>query len=275
MTSNRRACVNHPDNFCYICGQYTPKEQCRNITKSIQLAYNYYFDCKLGDQDKEWATHVCCAPWNSMLSAWMNGKRKAISFLVPIVWHEHKNHFNDCYFCMTNIIGFTKKNKSMITYPNWESARKLVPHDETDMTNTSSYEESSSDTDSGEGDMYFLDTGNSPHLLGQAELNDLVRDLELTKEKAELLGSRLQERNLLKPATKISHFRSHNMKFSSFYAQEENVCFCNDISGLMQEIGCCYDPSEWRLFIDSSKASLIAVLLHNGNENTSSTCNRP
>ena len=199
----------------------------------------------------------------------MNGKRKAISFLVPIVWHEHKNHFNDCYFCMTNIIGFTKKNKSMITYPNCESARKLVPHDETDMTNTSSYEESSSDTDSGEGDMYFLDTGNSPHLLGQAELNDLVRDLELTKEKAELLGSRLQERNLLKPATKISHFRSHNMKFSSFYAQEENVYFCNDISGLMQEIGCCYDPSEWRLFIDSSKASLKAVLLHNGNEKPS------
>ena len=59
------------------------------------------------------------------------------------------------------------------------------------------------------------------------------------------------------------------MKFSSFYSQDENVCFCNDISGLMQEIGCCYDPSEWRLFIDSSKASLKAVLLHNGNEKPS------
>ena len=37
----------------------------------------------------------------------------------------------------------------------------------------------------------------------------------------------------------------------------------------MQEIGCCYDLSEWRLFIDSSKASLKAVLLHNGNEKPS------
>ena len=63
--------------------------------------------------------------------------------------------------------------------------------------------------------------------------------------------------------------RSLHMKFSSFYSQEENVCFCNDISGLIQEIGCCYDPSEWRLFINSSKASLKAVLLHNGNEKTS------
>ena len=59
MTSNRRVCVNRPDNFCYICGQYTPKQQCKNITKSIQLAYKYYFDCKLGDQGKEWAPDVC------------------------------------------------------------------------------------------------------------------------------------------------------------------------------------------------------------------------
>ena len=117
--------------------------------------------------------------------------------------------------------------------------------------------------------MYVPDADNFPQLLGQAELNNSVRDLELTNEKAELLGSRLQERNLLKPGTKISYFRSRHMKFSSFYSQEENVCFCNDISDLMQEIGCCYDPSEWRLFIDSSKASLKAVLLHNGNEKPS------
>ena len=47
MASNRRVCVNHAENFCYICGQYTPKQQCRNITKCIQLACKYYFDCKL------------------------------------------------------------------------------------------------------------------------------------------------------------------------------------------------------------------------------------
>ena len=150
MASNRCVCVNHPDNFCYICGQYTPKQQCRNITKCIQLAYKYYFDCKLGGQDKEWAPHVCCASCNSMLSAWMNGKKKAMPFSVPMIWREPKNHFNDCYFCMTNIVGFTKKNKSKITYPNYESARKPVPHDETNpplvptagMTDTSSSEES-------------------------------------------------------------------------------------------------------------------------------------
>ena len=113
---------------------------------------------------------------------------------------------------MTNIVGFTKKNKSKIIYPNCESARKPVPQDETnpppvppaDMTDTSSSEESTSDTETGEGGMYVPDADNSPHLLGQAELNELVRDLELTKEK-ELFGSRLQERNLVKPGTKPPH----------------------------------------------------------------------
>lgn len=33
----------------------------------------------------------------------------------------------------------------------------------------------------------------------------------------------------------------------------------------MKEIGIEYDPSSWRLFIDSSTDSLKAVLLHNKN----------
>ena len=93
------------------------------------------------------------------------------------------------------------------------------------MTDTSSSEESTSDTETGEGGMYVPDADNSLHLLGQAELNDLVCNLELTKEKAELLGSRLQERNFIKPGTKISHFQSHHMKFL-FDSLEENICFC-------------------------------------------------
>lgn len=44
---------------------------------------------------------------------------------------------------------------------------------------------------------YVLDVDSSLHPLSQAELNDLVAGLELTKQKAELLGSRLQEWNLL------------------------------------------------------------------------------
>ena len=40
---------------------------------------------------------------------------------------------------------------------------------------------------------------------------------------------------------------------------------CTDIQGLFQEIVNAYLASDWGLFIDSSKRSLKAVLLHNGN----------
>ena len=44
-----------------------------------------------------------------------------------------------------------------------------------------------------------------------------------------------------------------------------SLCYCTDIQGLFQNIGIVYSASDWRLFIDSSKQSLKAVLLYNGN----------
>lgn len=43
------------------------------------------------------------------------------------------------------------------------------------------------------------------------------------------------------------------------------LVYCNDVRGLMKCFEIEYDTSEWRLFTDSSKTSLKAVLLHNGN----------
>ena len=55
------------------------------------------------------------------------------------------------------------------------------------MTDTSSSEESTSNTETGEGDIYVPDADNSPHLLGQAELNDLVCDLGINQGKSSCL----------------------------------------------------------------------------------------
>ena len=101
--------------------------------------------------------------------------------------------------------------------------------------------------------------------INQECLNDLVRDLYLSKEKADILGSRLQQWNLLEPGTTISSFRSRNQNLAGYYASPENICHCKDIGGLMSELGCEHNPADWRLFIDSRKTSLKAVLLHNGN----------
>lgn len=99
------------------------------------------------------------------------------------------------------------------------------------------------------------------HLVNQQELKDLVRDLELSKKMSELLNSRLQEWNLLAEGKTISHFRVRHAKLSGFYETENNVCFCTDINGLMEELGYEHHPEDWRLFIDSSKDSLRAFSL--------------
>ena len=46
---------------------------------------------------------------------------------------------------------------------------------------------------------------------------------------------------------------------------EDDLVHCNDIDDLMAALRITHDPDEWRLFIDSSKTGLKAVLLHNGN----------
>ena len=94
----------------------------------------------------------------------------------------------------------------------------------------------------------------------QEELNDLVRDLALSKAASELLASRLHQKNLLSPLTKISYYRHREEDFLPYFAQRENCVYCCDIEGLLKELGLkTYDANEWRLFIDSSKRSLKVV----------------
>ena len=46
---------------------------------------------------------------------------------------------------------------------------------------------------------------------------------------------------------------------------ERGPVACTDVDGLMQTLDINHNSLDWRLFIDSSKQSLKAVLLHNGN----------
>ena len=45
----------------------------------------------------------------------------------------------------------------------------------------------------------------------------------------------------------------------------DDLCFCNDITELFKKLEIPYDKTNWRLFIDASKDSIEAALLHNGN----------
>lgn len=106
---------------------------------------------------------------------------------------------------------------------------------------------------------------NKPILFSQEALNDLCGDLYLTKNKSELLASRLKQRNLLRKGVKITLYRKRSQKPQVLFTRKDDLCFCNDVAKLFEQLEIPYDNSNWRLFLDASKESIKAVLLHNGN----------
>ena len=178
----------------------------------------------------------------------------------------------NCYFCITNVAGFNKKSRHTIEYPNLPSALRPVAHcegipvpapptqlNDTESVDSSNYENTGDITDSD----FCADI--TPKLFNQEDLDDLDRDLDLPKSSAELLGSRLQEMNLLTPETCITVYRHREEQFVQFFSSKPDLVYCNNIEGLITSMGIAYDANQWRLFIDSSKCSMKAVLLFNGN----------
>jgi hypothetical protein len=102
-----RGCLNCPDNFCYICGDFVIKKQQRNIREFVIKVYYAYFGVKLGDRGKSWAPHEVCSVCVEELGQWPKGKKKSFSFAVPMIWRKPRNHSDDCYFFSCNVQGYS------------------------------------------------------------------------------------------------------------------------------------------------------------------------
>ena len=258
------------------CGEVTFKSRRRSFTPLMKKCCEHYFACKVGDQDKCWAPHFCYVTCARRLAAWEKCSR-FMPFSIYMVWREPTDHVSYCCFCLTSISGVTAKSKHTVQYPNLPSAMRPVPHSAElpvpkPPTNMALSDSESSDEDVGQANDMDCDpkfaracSSNEPHLLTQVDLNDIVRDLNLSKKQVELLGSRLKGWNLLLQETKVCFYRGRYYEFKNFFSLEDGVVFSNDVCSVMEVLVREYYPDQWRLFIDSSKVSLKAVLLHNGN----------
>ena len=224
--SKCQGCLNKTNSFCYVYGDFTTVAQRRTITSLFRTAYFHNFDCKIGDQDKSWAPNICCKPSYNGLTAWFNGKKVGFNFAVLMVWREPRKHADDCYFYLTNITGFNASSRKNIKYPNLRSAMRPILHSDdlpvpTPPVNkdllSSLDEEVPSREDSAESisledneSTYSGTSGNEPHWITQEDLNDLARDLYLSKQQSELLASRLKQWNLVQEDVRITIFRNLN-----------------------------------------------------------------
>ena len=171
-----------------------------------------------------------------------------------------------------------RKKKQRIDYPNIPSAIRPMPHgedllmpeppkeynlnsevEEEDTEKTGPHEEEPTDPD------FQGPASESPHKLTQNELNDLVGDWDLPTVKAELLASGIKQWIYLDEGLKIILYRYRQKNLEEFFTMKGTLVACEDVRGLFKALNMSHCSDEWRLFIDSCKVSLKAVLLHNGN----------
>ncbi|QQP53796.1 Uncharacterized protein FKW44_006400, partial [Caligus rogercresseyi] len=93
----------------------------------------------------------------------------------------------------------------------------------------------------GDTEEFEYEAQDGPQTFSQCELNDLVRDLSLSKISSKLLATRLNRKIYFGKDVRISFFRRRHEDYMGYFCQEETSCTA--------EI-------DWRLFIDSSKRSL-------------------
>ena len=96
---------------------------------------------------------------------------------------------------------------------------------------------------------YEPEESSKPILFSQEPLNDLIRNLALSKQKAELLASKLQENNLLHADVVVTHYRKCNMDLSTIFRVDGPLCYCHNIKSLYEKLGENYIANEWCLFL--------------------------
>ena len=129
-----------------------------------------------------------------------------VLFSLPMTWREPTNHVLVRYFCLAKILGCSKPTKSCMSTHN---AIPLYAFSLTflktsvltsfPLSNQESYDNSEESTISSLGsgspvaacdeELHSSPESVAPHLLNPKDLNNLVRDLGLVKDKLKLVAS--------------------------------------------------------------------------------------
>ncbi|GBN89578.1 hypothetical protein AVEN_74631-1 [Araneus ventricosus] len=84
-----------------------------------------------------------------------------------------------------------------------------------------------------------------------------------------VFGSRVLQRKYDSMHEPLCKGRCFCLAARGGFCQDGDVIFCNDVDSSFKALELQHNPQEWCLFIDSSKISLKAVLLRNGNHHPS------
>ena len=175
----------------------------------------------------------------SSLRQWSTRKQKSLAFGILMVWREPKGHGKECYVSSCVVDGNNVKNKHKIQYPNLPCAVRPIPHGPCvpiplpprvlETVEDSVSEKSWSDNQLTESSEYECDDDQQPKPFNQAELHDLVRDLNWPKAFALFLGSRLEaKRILLVTDATFAWYKHRENEYIRFFAKEHFLVYFVD-----------------------------------------------
>ena len=140
----------------------------------------------------------------SVLSTLQDFQARISIQLFTQTWNLHANQFHSSPY-QSQFLGHSKSTSSLKWWKIWNLPRKKFIH----IIDPN----------------YVLgDELVAPQTFSQGELNDLVRDLDLSKEKAELLASRLKQKKLLDKDVLISHYRKRNLNLAQHFTTDGALC---------------------------------------------------
>lgn len=267
--------------FCFVCASYTPSNHSQKITPGFIQAYQKFFQ-RLFSDISWYIPEIVCENCYKGLMQFKKDEKCYLKYVHPTLWLSRIEHDPDsCYFCVSkkNSTSFQYKFRNKMSYASSEFVVRAKVHDNTFVNESEMEPEfefdlpSTSYMQTETTSEYVQPTSTPkklPHLITQTDFDDLVRDMALSSTKAEILGSRLKQWNLVASDYKITakRNREHAADFDECfsYHEERKIAYCNDIDKLFETISHPYNPEDWRLFIDSSVQSLKGVLLHIGNK---------
>lgn len=209
------------DWFCFICGRYTLQRNRKNLSENFDEAYRLYFGKEIELlKMKPHTPKIVCTTCYVPLMNWYNDKGNLhLSFSSPMIWNEVVEHEEGyCYFCANYAFGHSSRTLNLMKYTSvpsvempilLQSLNEVPPSPKTDSPPTMIPSLPGPSTASG-SEYLPPDEINRPVLMSQRYFNDLVRDLNLSQDKGELLGSRLKNLRLLEPEVRITEQRTRS-----------------------------------------------------------------